>query len=166
MFILIRQILQKVVVSNKGLEFTIDQDNLKAIAEIIFRGYDLPEELGKSGNTLSYTKICKIEQVRHGKGFIIEGQHQRSESLVNALKQAWEWNDWIAEGKYKLSRDIAKDLGYNTPRRVENVMRLRYLSPKIQLMILKGIQPRHWTTRHLFTYKSMNWAEQEKELSL
>ncbi|MGL5254503.1 MAG: recombinase family protein [Brevinema sp.] len=33
-FILIRQILQKVVVSNKGLEFTIDQDNLKTIAEL------------------------------------------------------------------------------------------------------------------------------------
>ncbi|MGL5254652.1 MAG: hypothetical protein ACRC9L_06650 [Brevinema sp.] len=115
---------------------------------------------------MSYTKICKIEQVRHGKGFIIEGQSQRNESLVNALKQAWEWNDWIVEGKYKLSRDIAKDLGYDTPRRVENVMRLRYLSPKIQLMILKGTQPISWTTHTSIKVLPSNWEEQSRELSL
>ncbi|MGL5254504.1 MAG: hypothetical protein ACRC9L_05880 [Brevinema sp.] len=123
------------------------------------------EELGKSGNTLSYTKLCKIEQVRHGKGFIIEGQTQRNESLVNALKQAWEWNDWIAEGKIGSVIELAEKLKI-TRRYVERILNMRYLSPKIQLMILKGTQPISWTTHTFIKVLPSNWEEQSRELNL
>ncbi|MGL5254075.1 MAG: hypothetical protein ACRC9L_03565 [Brevinema sp.] len=125
----------------------------------------MPEELGKSENTLSYTKLCKIEQVRHGKGFIIEGQSQRNESLVNALKQAWEWNDWIAEGRIGSIAELAETLKI-TRRYVERILNMRYLSPKIQLMILKGTQPVSWTTHTFIKVLPSNWEEQSKELSL
>ena len=47
----------------------------------------------------------------------------------------------------------------------EEVMDLRFLSPKIIEAILNGTQPKDISLQKLFNIKTLNWQEQEKILN-
>lgn len=109
---------------------------------------------------------CELKRVNLGKTLIIGTQDTRQDDgMIKALKLSWEWHEILLRDEIYTS-ELARRLGYKTPRYVENVLRLRFLSPKIQKMILLGQQKTYWTNKLLFDIKSHNWGEQERVLGI
>ncbi|MGL4388611.1 MAG: hypothetical protein ACRCTJ_04385 [Brevinema sp.] len=105
---------------------------------------------------------CEIKRVNQGKTLIIGNQDTRQDdSMIKTLKLSWEWYEILLKDKI-YANELSRQLGYKTPRYVENILRLRFLSPKIQKMVLTGQQKTNWTNKLLFSMKSHNWREQER----
>ncbi len=87
-------------------------------------------------------------------------------SLVLAITRAYKWNKMIDEGQAKSIKHIAE------MEKVErtyagDVLRLKYLSPEITMMILNGTQPRNLSVTALLKNPiPLDWEQQRTLLNI
>ncbi|MGL4562829.1 MAG: hypothetical protein ACRCVW_03130 [Brevinema sp.] len=107
---------------------------------------------------------CELKRVNQGKSLIIGGESkQKNEGLIELLKKAWEWSDLILEGL--TIKEIAEQEKVSTSY-VSKMLKLRFLSPRIQKMILLGERSDILTSHHLRMVTSINFKEQERQIGL
>lgn len=85
--------------------------------------------------------------------------------LVKIIAKSHYWNKLIEEGKAEGSRDIQKLEGHNNNNYVKEILRLKFLAPKIVEAILNRTQPRDLTADKLRKIKTIDWQEQIKILN-
>ena len=166
---LIRQIIHKLIISHINIIYYINPISLEDIFNLIITKQDTSnyevEEIADNDCEIIILP-CELKRVNQGKVLITGQQDTRQDDgMIKALKLSWEWHEILLKDKIYAS-ELSRRLGYKTSRYVENVLRLRFLSPRIQKTILTGQQKTHWTNKILFAIKSLNWAEQEKQLGL
>ena len=166
---LIRQIIHKLIISHINIVYYLNPISLEDIFNLIITkqdtsNYEVDEITDNDCEIIILP--CELKRVNQGKVLITGQQDTRQDDgMIKALKLSWEWHEILLKDEIYAS-ELSRRLGYKTSRYVENVLRLRFLSPKIQKMILTGQQKTHWTNKILFAIKSLNWAEQEKQLGL
>lgn len=86
---------------------------------------------------------CELKRVNQGKTSIIGNQDKRQdEGIIKSLKLSWQCHEILLRNEMYAS-ELSKQLGYKTPPYIENILRLQFVSPKIQKMILSGQQKTH-----------------------
>ncbi|MGL4367567.1 MAG: recombinase family protein [Brevinemataceae bacterium] len=172
---IVRAIIHKVIISHINIIYYLNPNSLEDIFNLITKypcGITKQEitnyEIKKITDN-EYEIIilpCELKRVNQGKTLIVGNQDTiQDNGMIKALKSSWEWHEILLKDEIYAS-ELSRRLGYTTPRYVENVLRLRFLSPKIQKMILTGQQKTHWTNKLLFNIKSHNWSEQERQLGI
>lgn len=168
-YFIVRQIIHKIVISHINIIYYLNPKALEDIFNLIITKQEISnyKVLDIKDNDCEIIILpCELKRINQGKTLIIGQQDTRKDdSMIKALKLSWEWHEILLQDEIYAS-ELARRLGYKTPRYVENVLRLRFLSPKIQKMILLGQQKTHWTNKLLFDIKSHNWSEQERQLGI
>jgi len=86
--------------------------------------------------------------------------------LVKVIAKSYYWNKLLDEGKAKSSKDIQLLEGLTDSSYIRDVLRLRFLSPRITEAILEGQQPADLTVQKLLKVKTLDWEEQDKLINL
>lgn len=166
---IVRNIIHKVVISHINIIYYLNPNSLQELFELIITKQDINncETKEITDNDCEIIILpCELKRVNQGKTLIVGKQDTRQDGgMIKALKLSWEWHEMLLKDEI-YANELARRLGYKTPRYVENVLRLRFLSPKIQKMILTGEQKMHWTNKLLFSIKSHDWREQERVLGV
>lgn len=132
-----------------NLKITDKTDYIEIIAHIAFRRY--------AGRKIAYSadgNAISISRSNH------------DEALVSAIAKSYKWNKMLDSGAISTRNEIAKienmDKDY-----VGDILKLKYLSPEIVTLIMKGAQPRTLKLSHLTHQKlPLDWNEQKTLLNI
>lgn len=157
----IREILEKVVLYSDRVEIIINKDEfLKNIAQI---------RSEQEGEFIEIVKNIRISNTSRGGVLVLGNGESRVPNinpfLVKIIAKSYYWNKLITEDKAKSSKDIQLLEGMNDNSYIRDIVRLRFLSPRIVESILKGRQPADLTVQKLLKVKTLDWREQEKVLN-
>ncbi|BFD47875.1 MAG: hypothetical protein DMENIID0003_09490 [Wolbachia endosymbiont of Sergentomyia squamirostris] len=78
---------------------------------------------------------------RGNKCTAIEPEGKTNNALLKAVVRAHLWKRQLEEGKYANIKELSKKINIGT-RRIQQILRLNYLAPKIKEDIVNGRQPR------------------------
>jgi hypothetical protein len=107
----------------------------------------------------------KIAYGAQGKAINIQ-KSNHDESLIRAIVNSYKWNKMLERGEVTSITHLAA-LEKVERTYVGDVLRLKYLSPKIVTMILNGTQPRTLTISTLIKNSiPLCWKEQEDLLHI
>lgn len=107
----------------------------------------------------------KIAYSCNGKSISIS-KTNHDQTLIRAIVRSYKWNKMLDSDEVKTRSDIAKienvDKDY-----VGDILKLKYLSPEIVTLILKGLQPRNLKLANLTQQKlPLDWNEQKNLLKI
>ncbi|MGL4676625.1 MAG: recombinase family protein [Brevinema sp.] len=169
----VRQIINKLVISHINIIYYLNHNSLQELFDLITK---CPWGITKQ-NILDYeaTDIedndceiiilpCELKRVNQGKTLIIgENKNIKNNGVISLLKQAWKWGEEIQNSKSmkQISEQEKVSVGY-----VGKVLKLRFLSPRIQKMILLGEQSEKLTSHNLRMVTSVDFKEQEREIRI
>ncbi|OJH30323.1 DNA-invertase hin [Wolbachia endosymbiont of Armadillidium vulgare] len=89
---------------------------------------------------------------------IIEPEAKTNNALLKAVVRAHLWKRQLEEGKYRSVKELSAKINIGT-RRIQQILRLNYLAPKIKEDIVNGRQPRDLKLVDLREIP-MLWSEQ------
>ncbi|WP_341823278.1 recombinase family protein [Wolbachia endosymbiont (group A) of Agelastica alni] len=72
---------------------------------------------------------------------LVEPEGKTNNALLKAVVRAHLWKRQLEEGKYANIKELSAKINIGT-RRIQQILRLNYLAPKIKEDIVKGRQPR------------------------
>ncbi|MFP3031599.1 MAG: recombinase family protein, partial [Wolbachia sp.] len=72
---------------------------------------------------------------------VVEPEGKTNNALLKAVVRAHLWKRQLEEGKYANIKELSAKINIGT-RRIQQILRLNYLAPKIKEDIVKGRQPR------------------------
>ncbi len=72
---------------------------------------------------------------------VIEPEGKTNNALLKAVVRAHLWKRQLEEGKYGSVKELSAKINIGT-RRIQQILRLNYLAPKIKEDIINGRQPR------------------------
>ncbi len=72
---------------------------------------------------------------------VVEPEAKTNNALLKAVVRAHSWKRQLEEGKYRSMKELSKKINVGT-RRIQQILRLNYLAPKIKEDIVNGRQPR------------------------
>ncbi|WP_264686960.1 MULTISPECIES: recombinase family protein [unclassified Wolbachia] len=72
---------------------------------------------------------------------VIEPEGKTNNALLKAVVRAHLWKRQLEEGKYRSVKELSTKINIGT-RRIQQILRLNYLAPKIKEDIVHGRQPR------------------------
>ncbi|WP_454898887.1 recombinase family protein, partial [Wolbachia pipientis] len=75
------------------------------------------------------------------KCIVIEPEGKTNNALLKAVVRAHSWKRQLEEGKYRSVKELSEKINVGT-RRIQQILRLNYLAPKIKEDIVNGRQPR------------------------
>ncbi|WP_419214812.1 recombinase family protein [Wolbachia endosymbiont of Rhagoletis cingulata] len=75
------------------------------------------------------------------KCIVIEPEGKTNNALLKAVVRAHLWKRQLEEGKYRSVKELSIKINVGT-RRIQQILRLNYLAPKIKEDIVNGRQPR------------------------
>ncbi|MGL4562715.1 MAG: recombinase family protein [Brevinema sp.] len=169
----VRQIINKLVISYINIIYYLNHNSLQELFDLITK---CPWGITKQ-NILDYeaTDIedndceiiilpCELKRVNQGKTLIIgENKNIKNNGVISLLKQAWKWGEEIQNSKSmkQIAEQEKVSVGY-----VGKVLKLRFLSPRIQKMILLGEQSEKLTSHNLRMVTSVDFKEQEREIRI
>ncbi|WP_143688921.1 recombinase family protein [Wolbachia endosymbiont of Laodelphax striatellus] len=92
---------------------------------------------------------------------VVEPEGKTNNALLKAVVRAHLWRRQLEEGKYASVGELSAKINIGT-RRIQQILRLNYLAPKIKEDIVNGRQPRDLK---LFDLKEipMLWSEQREK---
>ncbi|MGL4388082.1 MAG: recombinase family protein [Brevinema sp.] len=182
---IVRAIIHKVVISRHGCRSTrddmdvkiegthiniiyyINSSSLQELFDLIVTKQDINnyEVLPIDENDCEIIILpCELKRVNQGKSLIIGGENkQKNKGLIELLKKAWEWSGKI-ENSVSI-KEIAQQEKVSTSY-ISKVLKLRFLSPRIQKMILLGERSDILTSHYLRMVTSINFKEQEQQIGL
>ena len=150
-YFIIRQIIHKIVISHIKIIYYLNPNSLQELFELIITKQDINNCENKeiTDNDCEIIILsCELKRMNQGKTLIIGSSqnNMKNKGIIELLKKSWEWSDNIEKGMS--IKEIAEkekiSVGY-----VGKVLKLRFLSPRIQKMILTGEQPPEWTVHKL-----------------
>ncbi len=75
------------------------------------------------------------------KCIVVEPEGKTNNALLKAVVRAHLWKRQLEEGKYRSVKELSAKISIGT-RRIQQILRLNYLAPKIKEDIVNGRQPR------------------------
>ncbi|MDE5057970.1 recombinase family protein [Wolbachia endosymbiont of Drosophila bocki] len=90
-----------------------------------------------SDNKVEFIPIKK----KGNKCTVVEPEGKTNNALLKAVVRAYLWKRQLEEGKYRSVKELSAEINIGT-RRVQQILRLNYLAPKIKEDIVNGRQPR------------------------
>ncbi|CAN2104295.1 recombinase family protein [Wolbachia pipientis] len=95
------------------------------------------------------------------KCIVIEPEGKTNNALLKAVVRAHSWKRQLEEGKYRSVKELSEKINVGT-RRIQQILRLNYLAPKIKEDIVNGRQPRGLKLVDLKEIP-MLWSEQREK---
>ncbi len=92
---------------------------------------------------------------------VIEPEGKTNNALLKAVVRAHLWKRQLEEGKYESVKELSAKINIGT-RRIQQILRLNYLAPKIKEDIVNGRQPRDLKLVDLREIP-MLWSEQREK---
>ncbi|WP_264337599.1 recombinase family protein [Wolbachia endosymbiont (group B) of Dolichovespula media] len=92
---------------------------------------------------------------------VTEPEGKTNNALLKAVVRAHLWKRQLEEGKYESVKELSAKINIGT-RRIQQILRLNYLAPKIKEDIVNGRQPRDLRLAELREIP-MLWGEQLKK---
>ncbi len=92
---------------------------------------------------------------------VVEPEGKTNNALLKAVVRAHSWKRQLEEGEYANIKELSAKINIGT-RRIQQILRLNYLAPKIKEDIVNGRQPRGLKLADL-TEIPMLWSEQMKK---
>ncbi len=89
---------------------------------------------------------------------VVEPEGKTNNALLKAVVRAHSWKRQLEEGKYGSVKELSIKINIGT-RRIQQILRLNYLAPKIKEDIVNGRQPRGLKLSDLKEIP-MLWSEQ------
>ncbi|WP_265024386.1 recombinase family protein [Wolbachia endosymbiont (group A) of Eupithecia tripunctaria] len=89
---------------------------------------------------------------------VVEPEGKTNNALLKAVVRAYLWKRQLEEGKYANIKELSAKINIGT-RRIQQILRLNYLAPKIKEDIVNGRQPRDLKLVDLREIP-MLWSEQ------
>ncbi|MDX5507401.1 MAG: recombinase family protein [Wolbachia endosymbiont of Hylaeus sinuatus] len=89
---------------------------------------------------------------------VVEPEAKTNNALLRAVVRSHLWKRLLEEGKYANIKELSKKINIGT-RRIQQILRLNYLAPKIKEDVINGRQPRDLRLADLKEI-SMLWSEQ------
>ncbi len=89
---------------------------------------------------------------------VIEPEAKTNNALLKAVVRAHLWKRQLEEGKYGSVKELSAKINIGT-RRIQQILRLNYLAPKIKEDVVNGRQPRGLKLADLREIP-MLWSEQ------
>lgn len=166
-YFIIRQIIHKVVISVEKIVYYLNLKSLQKLFGLIITKQEISNFEAKeiTDNDCEILILpCELKRVNQGKTLIIGKQDiRKNDGIIKLLKQAWKWSDNIENNM--TIKEIAEQEKVSISY-ISKMLKLRFLSPKIQKMILLGEQAEKLTSHNLRNAKSDNFEEQERELGI
>lgn len=167
-----RAILAKVVLFKDKIEIIICKNQLvKGLECIITESPLLDEAKNEPEKAIMISKDVRISTTsRKGSVLVVNNVESKEVNinpfLVNIIAKGHYWNKQIREGQFETAKEIAESEEEHNVDYIKKAIRLNILSPRIVESILSGSQPADLTVEKLCSIKTLDWAEQEKILSL
>ncbi|BET28296.1 hypothetical protein wCauATS_04980 [Wolbachia pipientis] len=92
---------------------------------------------------------------------VTEPEGKTNNALLKAVVRAHLWKRQLEEGKYESVKELSAKINIGT-RRIQQILRLNYLAPKIKEDIVNGRQPRDLRLAELREIP-MLWGEQREK---
>ncbi len=89
---------------------------------------------------------------------VIEPEGKTNNALLKAVVRAYLWKRELEEGKYRSVQKLSAKINIGA-RRIQQILRLNYLAPKIKEDIVNGRQPRDLKLAYLREVP-MLWSDQ------
>ncbi len=110
-----------------------------------------------SENKVEFIPIKK----KGNKCTVVEPEGKTNNVLLKAVVRAHSWKRQLEEGKYESVKELSAKINIGT-RRIQQILRLNYLAPKIKEDIVNGRQPRDLKLVDLREIP-MLWSEQREK---
>ena len=165
---IIRQIIHKLIISHISIIYYLNPISLEDIFNLIIKKQDTSnyevEEITDNDCEIIILP-CELKRVNQGKSLIVGSRENtiKNQRLIELLKKAWEWSGDIEKGI--TVKEIAEQERVSSSY-IGKVLKMRFLSPKIQKMILSGEQVERLTSHFLRKVTSTDFQEQEKQLGI
>ncbi|WP_065094554.1 recombinase family protein [Wolbachia endosymbiont of Nomada panzeri] len=127
----VKKLIKGVMVKEDGIE-VCSEDKIEFV----------PMNLKKKGNKCT----------------VVEPEGKTNNALLKAVVRAHLWKRQLEEGKYRSVNELSAKINIGT-RRIQQILRLNYLAPKIKEDIINGRQPRGLKLVELREIP-MLWSEQ------
>ncbi|MDV6248567.1 recombinase family protein [Wolbachia endosymbiont of Zaprionus taronus] len=127
----VKKLIRTVLVKEDGIEMSLEN-------KVEF----IPIWLKKKGNKCT----------------VVEPEGKTNNALLKAVVRAHSWKRQLEEGKYESVKELSTKINIGT-RRIQQILRLNYLAPKIKEDIVNGRQPRDLKLVDLREIP-MLWSEQ------
>ncbi len=111
----------------------------KEVVKKLIKGVTVKGE-GIEVRSESEEKFIPIEK-KGKKCTVIEPEGKTNNVLLKAVVRAHLWKRQLEEGKYRSVKELSAKINIGT-RRIQQILRLNYLAPKIKEDIVNGRQPR------------------------
>lgn len=151
---LIKSIINKIIVSEKNIEITFDENNIIKVLNNIYNTNNITLfEKNEKQKPLIITKNIRISQPsKNGNILILHAKENDIKDpnpyLVNAIIKSYYYHKQILNGK--TIEDLQKEENLKDSKYVRNILNLKYLSPELTEQILNGTQDRDLTLQKLF----------------
>lgn len=150
---LIRSVVNKVVVSDRSVEITYDEKNIKEVLSIIGRGDEvtlIPQ--GKDIEPIIIKKSIRLSQPsKTGNILILNAKEndlpESNPYLVNAIVKSYYYHKQIRNGK--TIEDLQNEENLKDSKYIRNIMNLKYISPTLTEQILNGTQSKELSLQKL-----------------
>ncbi len=119
----------------KNLSFGKQKEVVKKLIRTV-----LIEEEGIEVHSESEKILIPIKK-KGNKCTVVEPEGKTNNALLKAVVRAHLWKRQLEEGKYRSVKEMSAKINIGT-RRIQQILRLNYLAPKIKEDIVNGRQPR------------------------
>ncbi len=138
----------------KNLSFGKQKEVVKKLIKTV-----LVKEDGIEVHSESEEKFIPIKK-KGNKCTVVEPEGKTNNALLKAVVRAHLWKRQLEEGKYASLKELSVKINIGT-RRIQQILRLNYLAPKIKEDIVNGRQPRSLKLADLREMPVL-WSEQMK----
>ncbi|WP_264685643.1 recombinase family protein [Wolbachia endosymbiont (group B) of Watsonalla binaria] len=128
----------------------------KEVVKKLIKGVMVRED-GIEVHSESEEKFIPIKK-KGNKCTVVEPEGKTNNVLLKAVVRAHSWKRQLEEGKYGSVKELSAKINIGT-RRIQQILRLNYLAPKIKEDIVNGRQPRGLKLADLREIP-MLWSEQ------
>lgn len=128
----------------------------KEVVKKLIKGVMVKED-GIEVSSESEEKFIPIKK-KGNKCTVVEPEGKTNNALLKAVVRAHLWKRQLEEGKYESVKELSAKINIGT-RRIQQILRLNYLAPKIKEDIVNGRQPRDLKLVDLREIP-MLWSEQ------
>ncbi|MCJ7476002.1 MAG: recombinase family protein, partial [Wolbachia endosymbiont of Homalodisca vitripennis] len=128
----------------------------KEVVKKLIKGVMVKED-GIEVRSESEERFIPIKK-KGNKCTVVEPEGKTNNALLKAVVRAHLWKRQLEEGKYESVKELSAKINIGT-RRIQQVLRLNYLAPKIKEDIVNGRQPRGLKLADLREIP-MLWSEQ------
>ncbi len=128
----------------------------KEVVKKLIKGVMVRED-GIEVHSESEEKFIPIKK-KGNKCTVVEPEGKTNNALLKAVVRSHLWKRQLEEGKYRSVKELSAKINIGT-RRIQQILRLNYLAPKIKEDIVNGRQPSNLRLADLREIP-MLWSEQ------